>query len=470
LFLLPKSYDNYIIPMLFFYSSTSGGALIAPSVVLFAAHCGDYKNLQVNVGSYRRYSAEYGAEPRFCNQWASDPSFVDGRDTLYNDFALCLLDREVILDESKVKLILNLDENVPQESGDELIVMGLGRLEENGSSRKYLHSYRMAWLVISFRFVLFHRHVAFLSLSLLNLPPSSFVLSFLSAEFLNDVTVPTISNEDCNKRASYDGSVTDAMLCAGYPEGGKDSCQGDSGGPIVKRTILADGTKQDTHVGIVSWGEGCALRNKPGVYARTSSGSSWIIEQVCNVWGLPSDFCPELPKTTSDDEDCDQKLDIQVVTNRYAYETALILREQNNGPIELIRRYQIKYYKYDHSVCLKSDTCYDFRVEDFNGMCFNDDCGSFKLELNGKTELIGDPNFERKSSFPFCTYDCDAFVDSEDVVYKKGKKCDWVTKNDKSSKIKKKCKKKYKGVRVYDACPFTCGTKVGLGKCADLSI
>ena len=211
--------------------------------------------------------------------------------------------------------------------------------------------------VVSFRVVLFCSVVTlcfFLSLSLslsyFPLSSSSF-LSFLPAKFLNDVTVPTISNEDCNKRASYDGNITDAMLCAGYPEGGKDSYQGDSNGPLVKRTILADGTKQDTHVGLVSGGEGCALPNKLGLYARTSSGPSWIIEQVCNVWRFPSDLCPELSKATIDDKDCDQKLDIQVITDRYTSKTTFTLQELNNSPIKLIRKYPVKYYKNGHSVC-----------------------------------------------------------------------------------------------------------------------
>lgn len=52
------------------------------------------------------------------------------------------------------------------------------------------------------------------------------------------------------------------MFCAGFPEGGKDSCQGDSGGPVVDENRV--------QVGIVSWGEGCALAGKPGVYAKVS--------------------------------------------------------------------------------------------------------------------------------------------------------------------------------------------------------
>jgi len=59
-------------------------------------------------------------------------------------------------------------------------------------------------------------------------------------------------------------------------------------------------------------------------------------------------------------------------------------------------------------------------------------------------------------------------VNSDTVVFadKKGndKKCSWVKGNKK--KIRKKCKKKDKnGVRVSDACPKTCGKKVGVGKC-----
>ena len=42
-----------------------------------------------------------------------------------------------------------------------------------------------------------------------------------------------------------------------FSKGGKDSCQGDSGGPM---------TYMGTHVGIVSWGYGCARPAYPGMY------------------------------------------------------------------------------------------------------------------------------------------------------------------------------------------------------------
>jgi secreted trypsin-like serine protease len=52
------------------------------------------------------------------------------------------------------------------------------------------------------------------------------------------------------------------MFCAGLiGEGGKDACQGDSGGPVV---ATIDGVKYG--IGATSWGQGCALPTKPGVY------------------------------------------------------------------------------------------------------------------------------------------------------------------------------------------------------------
>ena len=79
---------------------------------------------------------------------------------------------------------------------------------------------------------------------------------------LRTVVVPNWDRATCNQGASYGGQITLAMFCAG--ESGKDSCQGDSGGPITNN----DNT---TLIGIVSWGEGCALALKPGVYTRVGN-------------------------------------------------------------------------------------------------------------------------------------------------------------------------------------------------------
>ncbi|WP_328611782.1 S1 family peptidase [Amycolatopsis sp. NBC_00345] len=77
------------------------------------------------------------------------------------------------------------------------------------------------------------------------------------SNILRSAQVPIIGNSSC--KASYSEYNAASMLCAGYSEGGVDACQGDAGGPLVEGDVL---------VGIVSFGEGCAVAGKPGVYTR----------------------------------------------------------------------------------------------------------------------------------------------------------------------------------------------------------
>ncbi|XP_046994234.1 trypsin-1-like [Schistocerca americana] len=88
-----------------------------------------------------------------------------------------------------------------------------------------------------------------------------------SAWQLQAVTTTIVSREDCN--AAYTTEITERMICAGEPEGGKDACQGDSGGPLVAG---------NTQYGIVSFGSGCADARYPGVYSNVAYLRSWITE------------------------------------------------------------------------------------------------------------------------------------------------------------------------------------------------
>ena len=92
---------------------------------------------------------------------------------------------------------------------------------------------------------------------------------------LQGVSVPYVAREVCNRPQSYDGAITDNMFCAGLQAGGADSCQGDSGGPA---TAMVGETRR--LVGIVSWGEGCALANKYGVYTRVAAFAPWVAEKT----------------------------------------------------------------------------------------------------------------------------------------------------------------------------------------------
>ena len=103
------------------------------------------------------------------------------------------------------------------------------------------------------------------------------------SEVLRQTAVPIVSNEVCNAEQSYDGDVKEFMLCAGFEQGGTDGCVGDSGGPLVIETD--NGWQQ---VGIMSWGEGCALPDYYGVYTRVSSFQAIVTGRICE----PEDTLP----------------------------------------------------------------------------------------------------------------------------------------------------------------------------------
>jgi hypothetical protein len=45
------------------------------------------------------------------------------------------------------------------------------------------------------------------------------------SDVLNEVTVPILSNKECRTTSYGNKKITDNMICAGFPEGKKDSCQ-----------------------------------------------------------------------------------------------------------------------------------------------------------------------------------------------------------------------------------------------------
>ena len=86
-----------------------------------------------------------------------------------------------------------------------------------------------------------------------------------SSDILLEASIPILSDQICS--AHYAGRfIARVMLCAGYLPGGIDTCQGDSGGPL----IINDGFDLPLQVGIVSFGDGCARQDIPGIYVRTS--------------------------------------------------------------------------------------------------------------------------------------------------------------------------------------------------------
>lgn len=94
-----------------------------------------------------------------------------------------------------------------------------------------------------------------------------------AANVLQKAQVRVINSTVCNKLMN--NQITSRMTCAGVLTGGVDACQGDSGGPMIsymnERMYLA---------GVVSWGDGCARRDKPGIYTAVPKFRGWIKEKT----------------------------------------------------------------------------------------------------------------------------------------------------------------------------------------------
>jgi Trypsin/RTX calcium-binding nonapeptide repeat (4 copies) len=87
------------------------------------------------------------------------------------------------------------------------------------------------------------------------------------SDTLREVNLDRIADSTCGASSSY-GSLfhSETMVCAGEIAGGQDTCQGDSGGPLV--TPIGGGAFR--LIGDTSWGNGCGLPNFPGVYGRVA--------------------------------------------------------------------------------------------------------------------------------------------------------------------------------------------------------
>ncbi|KAL9927288.1 trypsin-like [Glossina fuscipes fuscipes] len=87
---------------------------------------------------------------------------------------------------------------------------------------------------------------------------------------LMEVEVTFLERKDCaSQNYQYGERIRETMVC-GYAKD-KDSCQGDSGGPFVAEGKL---------VGVVSWGQGCALDGYPGVYADVAALRDWVLDNA----------------------------------------------------------------------------------------------------------------------------------------------------------------------------------------------
>lgn len=86
---------------------------------------------------------------------------------------------------------------------------------------------------------------------------------------LNVIKVPLVDRGICSRQMSH--NISGNVLCAGVLGQRMDACEGDSGGPMV--TLYRDTWFL---IGLVSWGEGCGMEDKLGIYTKVSNYNEWI--------------------------------------------------------------------------------------------------------------------------------------------------------------------------------------------------
>lgn len=257
-----------------------GASLIHDDIALSAAHC-ENKNHPFATRVFVNGVTTEGGIFRTIERQVAHPLYKVNQNNDY-DFMLLKLDSTALKDENDndtgaETVTLNRDRSSPA-AGDKLMAVGFGLTAEGGTA---------------------------------------------TSQVLNDVEVKYVADSECENQYGTDTYAPDLMFCAGVEGGGKDTCQGDSGGPIMD-------DETGDQVGVVSFGIGCARANYNGVYARVSSVTEWIEDQICKLSAYPPEGCPTQPANGGIGVG-NGEIKVSIKYDNYAKETAWSLVHDDSG-------------------------------------------------------------------------------------------------------------------------------------------
>jgi secreted trypsin-like serine protease len=344
-----------------------GGSLIAPNLILSAAHCSGAYFGHVFINYYNLSDSA----PRGQEVFGILHEFVHPR---YNyidypyDFMVIMINGNSSI--SPVKL--NRKSVIPRDN-ETLTVIGWGRTDTQG-----------------------------------NYTPS---------DVLKEAEVTTFSQSDC--RAYWLASaheVTDDMMCAMAKTG--INCRGDSGSPLL---LLGRNASDDIQVGLVSWGPlQCDLPNTPSVYSRVTDQMDWIDSIICRYSSEPPDnldCSSHINDTTADNQFSKSNTTgigevlVSVVLNLDGrpYETGFFLEDENGVEVYRINpgTYGPGTSRAIESVVLDANRQYNIALLDAanDGFCCENGTGSFDIYLEDNKHLLlsGDGDFETFTRAAFVT-------------------------------------------------------------------
>lgn len=218
------AYPHQVV-FLYYSSVYCGGSIVTTSFVLTAAHCD-----MANLGAFKAVAGSLSYKKYSSGQVRSLSRFL--RHSRYTqadrgfDIAIVKVSQNFVLNSNVQKVSININTAYPTGA---LIATGWGltRVGDNNSV----------------------------------------------PEFLQEVVVSSVAYNTCWN--NYGGLPANVMCAAAS---GKDTCQGDSGGPLGR---VVNG--QFVLYGITSFGYGCAVRNKPGVYTEVSKHYDWIKQSLATM-------------------------------------------------------------------------------------------------------------------------------------------------------------------------------------------